>query len=129
MSKNYTEYAAKDITPTMEAFHAWLEAETGLKLDPRSVALAGSLRQDFQKSEFWKNDSRNYLANVEATRETKAREAAERAKAAAAKAAERANEAERKLQEAAKAAKAKADALAAKAKEAEAEAKAASKAA
>ena len=110
----------------MEAFHAWLEQETGLKLDPRTVALAGSLRSDFQASEFWKADSRNYKANIEANREAKANERAAKAKAAATKAIARAKDAEAKANEAAKAAKAKADALAKKAAE---EAKAAAKAA
>ena len=27
--KDYTEYATKAITPTMEAFHEWLQKETG----------------------------------------------------------------------------------------------------
>ena len=126
MSKDYRDYATKDITPTMEAFHAWLEQETGLKLDPRTVALAGSLRSDFQASEFWKADSRNYKANIEANREAKAQERAVKAKEAAERAIARAKDAEAKANEAAKAAKAKADALAKKAAE---EAKAAAKAA
>jgi hypothetical protein len=86
MSKDYRAYAAKPVTPTMEAFAEWLKAETGVDVDLKSVALAGSLRMDFQKSEFWKADSRNYLANVEANREVKAREALVKAEEAEAKA-------------------------------------------
>ena len=115
MAKDYRAIAAKEITPTMAAFCEWLEAETGLKLDARSVALAGSLRGDFQKSDAWKADPRNYLANVEATREAKARERADAAKASAAKAVARANALAAKADLAAKAAKAKADTLTAKA--------------
>jgi membrane protein involved in colicin uptake len=89
MSKDYRAMATKEITPTMAAFADWLKAETGVDVDARSVALAGSLRMDFQKSEFWKNDERNYLSNVEANRATKAIEAAEKAQNAAKKAQER----------------------------------------
>ena len=114
MAKDYREMATKEITLTMVAFHEWLQNETGLELDLRSVALAGSLRNDFQASDWWKADARNYKANVEANREIKARERADAAKAALVKAQERAKAAEAKAVEAAKAAKAKADALAAK---------------
>jgi len=120
MSKDYREYATKAITPTMEAFAEWLRAETGYEVDARTVALAGSLRSDFQSSEFWKADARNYKANVEANREAKAKEQADKAKAALVKAQERAKAAEAKAQEAAKAAKAKVAALEAKAEAKEA---------
>ena len=113
MSQDYRSYATKEITPTMEAFHAWLEQETGLKLDARTVALAGSLRSDFQASEFWKADSRNYKANIEANREAKAKAKVESAKAAQKRAAERVAKAESDAKAAiakAKAAQAKADA-------------------
>ena len=120
--KDYKAYAAKDITPTMEAFAEWLRAETGYEVDARTVALAGSLRNDFQKSEWWKADARNYLNNVEANREAKAAERAAKAKEAADKAIARAKAAQAKAEEAAKAAKAKAAALEAKAKEAAKEA-------
>lgn len=126
MAKDYKAIAAKDITPTMAAFAEWLRAETGVEVDARSVALAGSLRNDFQQSESWKNDARNYKANVEANREAKAKERAEAAKAALIKAQERVKDAEAKAAEAVKAAKAKADALA---KKAEADAKTDAKAA
>jgi hypothetical protein len=99
MSKDYRAYAAKAPTPTMVAFAEWLKAETGVDVDLKSVALAGSLRMDFQKSDFWKNHDSNYLANVEANR-------AERAKAQLAKA----EEAERKAAERASKARAKAEA-------------------
>ena len=115
MSKDIKSYATREITPTMKAFHEWLQNETGLELDLRSVALAGSLRGDFQKSEFWKSHEANYLANIEANREAKAVAKAEAAKAALVRATERAKVAEAKAVAAAKDAKARADALAAKA--------------
>lgn len=121
MSKDYRTYATKEITPTMAAFCEWLQNETGLELDARSVALAGSLRMDFQKSDFWKSHEANYLANVEANRETKAQERVVKAQEAAKKAQERAKAAEAKLAEAAKAAKAKAAEAAKKAKAIETE--------
>jgi nucleoid-associated protein YgaU len=115
MSKDYRAYAAKDITPTMVAFHEWLQNETGLELDLRSVALAGSLRMDFQKSDFWKSHEANYLANIEANREAKALKAAEAAKARLAKAQDAVKAAEAKAKAAVEAAKAKAAELEAKA--------------
>ncbi len=39
MSKDYAAYAAKDITPTMEAFAEWLTKETGYAVDARTFAL------------------------------------------------------------------------------------------
>lgn len=57
--KDYTVYADKPITPTMQAFHEWLEDVTGIELDERSVSLGGSLRMDFQRSDFWAEDDRN----------------------------------------------------------------------
>jgi hypothetical protein len=120
----YAAYASKAISPTMDAFADFILAEVfGGKLPNgldeqtfrRSVALGGSLRQQFQKSEMWKSDPRNYLANVEANREVKAAEKAERAKAAAAKAVERAKAAEQAAKAAAAKAAARAAELAAKA--------------
>jgi hypothetical protein len=119
-SRDYRAYAAKEITPTMVAFAEWLAQETGYEVDARTVYLAGSLRGDFQKSDFWKGHEANYLANVEANREVKARERADAAKVALAKATERAKVAEQKAQEAAKAARAKIAALEAKAADAKA---------
>jgi hypothetical protein len=52
---DYTAYADKEITATMEDFHEWLEQEVGIKLDLRSVALGGTLRMEFQKSQFNKD--------------------------------------------------------------------------
>ena len=125
MAKDYREYATKEITPTMEAFAEWLTKETGYKVDARTVALAGSLRSDFQASEFWKADARNYKANIEANREAKAAAKVEAAKVAAKKAQERVAKAEAD----AKTAIAKAKAKAADAATAEADAKAEGKAA
>jgi hypothetical protein len=106
--KDYTEYATKDITPTMVAFHEWLQNETGLELDLRSVALAGSLRGDFQASESWKADARNPRNGAEARREAKVQEQLAKAEAAAKKAQERIAKLEAAVADAK--AKAKADA-------------------
>jgi hypothetical protein len=103
MSKDYAAYASKEITPTMEAFHQWLQNETGLELDLRSVALAGSLRMDFQKSESWKSDPRNPVNSREANREARDQAKLEAAK----KSIERAEARIAKLEAAAKDAKAK----------------------
>ena len=115
MSKDLKKYATATITPTMEAFAEWLQKETGYAVDPRTVALAGSLRSDFQKSEAWKSDSRNYLANVEARREQKAKDALARAEASAAKAAERLQAAKDKAEAAVAAATAASESATAKA--------------
>ena len=104
MSKDYREYAKKEITPTMEAFAEWLTKETGYKVDARTVALAGSLRNDFQASDSWKADPRNPVLSREA-------KAAERAAEQLAKAEETARKAQEriaKLEAAVTAAKAKA---------------------
>jgi hypothetical protein len=114
MSKDYRAYAAKPATPTMVAFAEWLKAETGVDVDLKSVALAGSLRMDFQKSDFWKGHESNYLANVEANRETKAREALAKAEEAERKAAERVKAAKAKAVAALAAAEAASKAAAAK---------------
>lgn len=124
MAKDVTGYATAEVTETMDAFADYLIAEVyGGELPEemdeatfrKAVALGGSTRMYFQKSDFWKNDSRNYLANVEANREKKVREQAEKARESAKKAAERAKALEAKLADAVAAAKAKADALAANA--------------
>lgn len=44
-------YAEKAITPVMRDYIAWLEKETGYKVDPVSVQLSSMLRPAFQKSE------------------------------------------------------------------------------
>lgn len=114
------EYATKEISATMEAFADFVIAEVyGGNLPKgvdeatlrKGIALGGSLRTPFQKSDFWKGDPRNYLANVEANRERKANERAERAKEQAAKAVARANELAEKAKVASEAAAAKAKAL------------------
>jgi hypothetical protein len=114
MSKDYSIYAAKAISPTMEAFAEWLRAETGVEVDLRSVALAGSLRGDFQQSESWKSDPRNPANQREANREARAAERIAKAQEAAKKAAERAAKLEADLK--ASLAKAQAKAKAAQAK-------------
>jgi hypothetical protein len=50
MTKDLKALAAKAPSDTMTRFHAWLERETGLKLDLKSVQLAASYRMDFQQS-------------------------------------------------------------------------------
>jgi hypothetical protein len=121
MTKDLTRYASADATPTMEAFADYLIAEVfgGALPDGvdeasfrKGVTLGGSTRGYFQASDAWKSDPRNYLANVEANRATKAEAALERAKAAAAKAKAREEAAIAKLAAAVEAAKAKAAALA-----------------
>lgn len=108
----YTSHATKAITPTQTAFGEWILAEVfdgklpqGVNRENflRAVALGGSLRSQFQKSDAWKADERNYLANVEANRERKAAEALERAEASAKKQAERIAAAKAKLAAAKKA--------------------------
>lgn len=54
-AKDYTVYATKQITPIMEGFADWLRQEVGDidKMDAdRIVSLAGTLRMEYQKSEF-----------------------------------------------------------------------------
>lgn len=125
--KDYGRYADAKATPTMEAFADFLIAEVfggtlpkGVNVDSfrKGVALGGSLRMDFQRSDFWKNDERNYLANVESNRAAKAEEAAAKAKAAVERAKAREEAALAKLEAAVAAAKAKAEEAAAKAEEA-----------
>jgi hypothetical protein len=118
--KDLTRYATAAATPTMEAFADFLEAEVfggklpkGIDRDSfrKGVALGGSTRMDFQKSDAWKSDPRNYLANVEASRADRAAERAERAKVSREKAVAREEAAIAKLAEAVAAATARADAL------------------
>jgi hypothetical protein len=93
-----TRYASAAVSPTMDAFADFLIAEVfGGKLpkdlDPatfrRAVALGGSTRMHFQKSEMWKSDPRNYLDNVEKNRAEKAREQLRKAEEADKKRADR----------------------------------------
>jgi hypothetical protein len=112
-----TRYATAEVSPTMEAFGDFLIAEVfGGKLPKdldeatfrRAVALGGSTRMHFQKSEMWKSDPRNYLDNVEANRARKVAEATERAEKSAKKAADRLAALKAKLADAVAAAEAKA---------------------
>jgi len=121
MTKDLTRYATSEPTETMEAFADFLvKAVYGGALPDgideasfrKGVALGGSTRNYFQASDEWKADPRNYLANVEANRATKAAEALDRAREAAAKAKAREEAAIAKLAAAVEAAKAKAAALA-----------------
>jgi len=43
-------YAGKEITETIREYAAWLTEQTGYEVDLRTVALAGTLRDKFQKS-------------------------------------------------------------------------------
>jgi len=117
MSTEYAAYATKATSPTMTAFADWLIAEVfGGKLPEgvdeasfrKGVALGGSTRGYFQKSEAWKADSRNYLANVESRRAERDAERAAKAEAALAKAVERAKATKAAAVASAKAAAAKA---------------------
>jgi hypothetical protein len=92
------DYATKSATSTMEAFADYLIAEVyggelpaGMDVESfrRGVALGGSTRMDFQKSDFWKKDSRNYLANVGAGRAAREAEKERKAEETARKATER----------------------------------------
>jgi hypothetical protein len=98
MSKDYKAYATAKPTDTMVAFGDWLIAEVYGGTLPKGVdeksfragvALGGSTRGYFQKSDAWKNDPRNYLANVDARRAEKARAALVAADEAERKSAER----------------------------------------
>jgi hypothetical protein len=119
--KDVTGYATREISPTMEAFADYLVSEVfgGTLPDGidevafrKGVALGGSTRGYFQASEYWKDDRRNYLANVEKNAAKKAEERAAKAKAARAKAEEREAKAILALEEAVAKAKAKAESLA-----------------
>lgn len=77
---NMKSYATAAISPTMTAFADYLIAEVyggALPADfdeatfRKAVALGGSTRGYFQKSETWKSDDRNYLANVATRKEEK----------------------------------------------------------
>jgi len=119
--KDLTRYATSEPTKTMEAFADFLIANVYGGTLPEGtdeasfrtgVSLGGSTRGYFQASDEWKEDPRNYLANVDANRAAKAAEALDRAKVAAAKAKAREEAAIAKLAAAVEAAKAKAAALA-----------------
>lgn len=119
--KDVTGYATSVPTSTMEAFADYLVSEVfggtlpdGIdeKSFRKGVALGGSTRGYFQASEYWKKDSRNYLANVDANRAKVATERAAKAKLAREKAEKREADAIAKLADAVAAAKAKVEALA-----------------
>jgi hypothetical protein len=69
--RDYTKYAEKEITPTMEAFGDWLIDVVGLDFPNakaetqfrQGVALGGTLRMEFQRSPEWAEDERNSRAN------------------------------------------------------------------
>ena len=65
--RDFTVYAEKDISPTMEAFADWLIEVTGIELANqraednfrKGVQLGGTLRMQFQQSDEWAEDDRN----------------------------------------------------------------------
>lgn len=76
-AKDYTVYVEKAITASMQDFAAWLDSEVfrpagttladmGKKDPVRLVALAGTLRMDFQRSDF-NRDNRAKRAQERAT--------------------------------------------------------------
>lgn len=66
--KDYTVYADKPITQTMIDFHEWLQDVVGVELDLRSVALGGTLRMEFQKSDFNRDNRAARQAEREAAK-------------------------------------------------------------
>ena len=48
VENEFTKYVTKPITKTMVEYHEWLEQQTGLDLDDRTVYLAATLRGAFQ---------------------------------------------------------------------------------
>jgi hypothetical protein len=102
-----TDFAGSKASDTMTAFADFLIAEVYDGKLPKGVdeasfregvRLGGSTRGYFQKSESWKSDPRNYLANVEARKAERATEAANKAVETARKATERANAAKAKAE-------------------------------
>lgn len=75
-------YAAKEVTPLITAYAAWLEEQTGYKVDPLSVYLGSALRGTFQKSEGNQKRIADRAAEIEV--ETKAKAALKLAAAEAA---------------------------------------------
>jgi len=80
--KDYTVYADKDTTFTMENFATWLidevyEGKLPKDMDEdvfrKGVALGGSLRMEFQRSEWWKEVRAEHQAEREAEKATKAK--------------------------------------------------------
>lgn len=76
-----------EVSPVIAAYSAWLEEQTGYKVDPMSVYLGSQLRGTFQKSE----GNQQRIAQAKAARDAeaaaKAARKAEREKAAQEKAA------------------------------------------
>lgn len=79
-----------EVTPVIAAYSAWLEEQTGYKVDPMSVYIGSQLRGTFQSSD--QNQARLASRRAEIAKETEAKAArkAERTKAAQAKAAAKA---------------------------------------
>lgn len=95
MSNNKTtpalaHYADKEVTPVIAAYTAWLEEQTGYKVDPLSVYIGSQLRGTFQKSEGNQKRLAAVQAATEAEAQAKAARKVEREQAAKAKAAEKA---------------------------------------
>lgn len=104
--KDLAKLADASATPTMEAFADFLIAKVYGGTLPKGVdeksfregvRLGGSTRMDFQRSDEWKADARNYLANVDARKAEREAAKLEAAKRAAAKVAERIAKAEAAL--------------------------------
>ena len=66
----------------MVDFHQWLEESVGIKLDLRSVALGGTLRMEFQRSDFNKEQRAARRAERAAGRQADEEEEEAPAKAA-----------------------------------------------
>ncbi|PXA68528.1 hypothetical protein [Cryobacterium arcticum] len=79
-------YAAKEVTPVIAAYAAWLEEQTGYKVDPLSVYLASALRGTFQKSDGNQKRIADRAAELEAETKAKAARRLAAAEAAYAKA-------------------------------------------
>ncbi|MDH6237894.1 hypothetical protein [Cryobacterium sp. CG_9.6] len=65
-------YADKEVTPVIAAYAAWLEEQTGYKVDPLSVYLSSALRGTFQKSEGNQTRIATRAAELEAEARAKA---------------------------------------------------------
>lgn len=74
-----------EVTPVILAYAAWLEQQTGYKVDPMSVYLGSQLRSNFQKSEGNQKRIADRAAEIERERAARAASKAEREKAAKAK--------------------------------------------
>lgn len=73
-AKDYKALAAKDPSTLHENFAAWLEEQTGYKVDLKTVQLVASLRHDFQRSDANQKDLAKRRA--EAAKKAKAAEQA-----------------------------------------------------